>query len=986
MLLFKRFSWAVFLLIFTTVSFPEEDYFQQFVHYTMDVKLDVIKHTIGGQSTIEYTNNSPDELNNMYLHLLPNAFQEGSVKHREYLQKLGRMGRAAKFVKGGDEYFSRVDVSRFRITKNGETLSDTFRVDDTILSTDLTNSLQPGETLTMEFNWVHHVGEQVERAGRVGDQYNFAQWYPKVVVYDENGWHNLPFHAEGEFYGEFGTFDVTMDVPGWYIVGSSGVLTEGDPGWFEVTVDTSQDFNEWLEKFKENKTVIDSSSRRIVSFHAEQVHDFAWITSPNFLYEHGSWNGIDVHVLFNEKNGKKWTKKVTARSERALEWLSTKFGMYPYPQVTTTDRLKGGGMEYPMLVMNGSESEGLIVHEIGHIWFYGILGNNEVTEAWLDEGFTTFQTGQYMLNRYGSHGFDLEGSKRYKSFEKNYGKFNKMLDSYQWSAIRFQSSGKDEPISRKSYMFNSGGSYRYNAYTKPSLMLNELKYVLGDSIFYLGTQEYFKRWNLKHPNEERFVSAMEDISDEKLDWFFNPWLHNTRILDYGIKKWKKKRQDDGTWQVDVNIVKIGNREMPQLLEVTMEDGSKERIWWKNFQWRKEDTFTFNVKQEPKSIVLDPDVQTLDVDRRNNFSGRMAKTIQFNWIDTNYNPRNSYYIRWIPSLNYHELDGYSPGVRLGKKYGYWENLKLKINYALESQNVYWSYIGNRKPVHSFSGFSRSVHAYNLGGVSGYGVEIKNHLNEAFADFMTNYTSVGFYVTYAKDTSLTNLYDPGQVAVIYGKYSFSIKNNIDVNMDIATTPGSVSHWSFTRFNITLTFGFNKKKIGIRNRSILGHIISESGVPAQERYTIEGGGSGDLYAKPFLRDESSFYGNTDLRNHYHLPGDANLRGYYGEGLTGSESVIANSFEIFYKPSFKPLDIELAAFMDDGWVWGSKYVQGDDGFNGDYLFDAGLGLRLGKTILGKKFYLRVDAPLFIKDVSDDKEGIRINTDKWLFSFSKGI
>lgn len=983
---FHQILWAVFLLIFTNISFAEEDYFQQFVHYTMDVKLDIEEYTVGGRSIIKYTNNSPDELNNMYLHLLPNAFQEGSVKHREYLQKFGRMGRAAKFVKGTEEYFSKVDVSGFTIEKDGDILADTFKIDDTILSAQLSKPLQPGETMILNFDWVHHVGKQVERAGRVGDQYNFAQWYPKVVVYDENGWHNVPFHASGEFYGEFGTFDVSMDVPGWYIVGATGVVTDGDPGWSDVTVDTSKDFKEWLEEYQDNKVEIDSTSRRNVSFHAERVHDYAWITSPTFLYEHGSWNDIDVHVLFNEKNGEKWTKKVVARSERALEWLSRLYGMYPYPQVTTTDRLKGGGMEYPMLVMNGSESEGLIVHEIGHIWFYGILGNNEVDEAWIDEGFTTFQTREYLMNRYGPHGFDLDESEKYTDLEKKFRKFDSSLDRYQWSAIRYQISGDDEPISRKSYMFNNGGSYRYNAYTKPSLMLGELKYVLGDSVFYSAMQEYFKRWNLKHPNEERFVSAMEDISGEKLDWFFNPWLHNTRVLDYGIKKWKKDKQEDGMWQVDVDIVKHGNREMPQLLEVTMKDGSKERIWWKNFQWRKEDTFTFSVKKEPKSIVLDPDVQTLDVDFRNNFSGRMAKTIQFNWFNTNYNPRNSYYIRWNPSLMYQELDGFSPGIRINKKYGSWENLILKVNYALDSQNVYWSYVGNRKPVHSFRGYSRSFHVYDFGGVNGYGIEIKNHLNEAFADIMTHDASVGFYVTNANDTSLTNLYDPGQVSIIYGKYSFSVKNNVNVNLDIATTPGSVSDWSFTRFNAILSFGFTKKKIGIRNRSILGHIISESGVPAQERYTIEGAGSGDLYAKPFLRDESSFYGNTELRNHYHLPGDANLRGYIGEGLAGAESVIANSFEIFYKPSFKPMDIELVAFMDDGWVWGSKYIQGDKGFNGDYLFDAGLGLRLGKTILGKKFYLRVDVPLFVKDVSEAKEGIRINSDKWLFSFSKGI
>ncbi len=980
-----RLSLIVICMITAFLS-ASENYWQQFVQYNMDVKLDIEEHTIGGKSVIKYTNNSPDDIHNMYLHLLPNAFQEESVKHREYLQKFGRLGRAAKFIEGMDSYFSSVDVSHFSITQNNSELADTFQVDDTILSADLSKPLKSGESLTIEFDWVHHVGEQVERAGRVGEQYNFAQWYPKVVVYDENGWHNFPFHAEGEFYGEFGTFDVSLDVPDWYTVGATGVVKSGDPGWNDVTVDTTKDFDDWLEEFRENKADVDSSARRIVSFHAEQVHDFAWITSPNFLYEHGEWNGIDVHVLFNEKNGGKWTKKVVARSERALEWLSTKFGMYSYPQVTTTDRLKGGGMEYPMLVMNGSESEGLILHEIGHIWFYGIMGNDEVDESWLDEGFTTFQTGQYMIDRYGQHGFDLNASKRYKPFVKKHGKFTSYLDRAQWSVIRFQTSGNDEPISRKSYMFNNGGSYRYNAYTKPGLMLAELNYVLGDSLFYAGMQEYFDRWHLKHVNEERFITTMEDIAGEKLDWFFNPWLHNTRILDYGIESWKKEKQADESWKVEVDIAKHGKRELPQLLAITFMDGTTKRVWWKNHAWRKEDTFSFIVQHEPKSVALDPDGMTIDADRRNNHTGRMPSTWQFDWINTGYNPRDTYVGRWMPTVSYHELDGYIPGIRLNRKYGYWESLRAELHYASKSDNMYWSWSSSRKPVHSFSGFSSSVHAYDFGGVSGFGLEIKNHLNEAFADFLTNDASIGFYVTYAKDKNRTNLFDVGNVAVLYSRYNFSIQKYVTVNVDIATTPGSVSDWNFTRFNAIASVDFSSGKFGFRNRFILGHISSETGVPSQERYTIEGAGSGDLYSKSFLRDASSFFGNTQMRDHYHLPGDANLRGYYGGKLAGAESVMANSLELFYTPDIKAVNIEFAAFVDDGWIWGSKYKQGDDGFKGDFLMDAGLGLRLKKSVLGKEFRIRIDAPLLVKDVSKSGKGYQFVTDKWVFSFSRGI
>jgi len=275
---------------------------------------------------------------------------------------------------------------------------------------------------------------------------------------------------------------------------------------------------------------------------------------------------------------------------------------------------------------------------------------------------------------------------------------------------------------------------------------------------------------------------------------------------------------------------------------------------------------------------------------------------------------------------------------------------------------------------------------LGGVESFGSEIQKKINEVSSGIMSANISIGFYMTNTVDTTRTNLYDPGQLAIIYGKYRFSIMDKAWVDMDIATTTGPNTDWSFTRLNTVISFDYEKDNMGIRNRSIMGHIIHNNGVPAQERYTIEGAGSGDLYAKPYLRDKSSFYGNIDLRNHYHLSGDANFRGYFGEDLVGTESVISNTFEIFFKPTLNVIGLELAAFLDDGWIWGSKYLPGDEGFNGEYLFDAGVGLRLHKSILGRKFYLRLDAPFFVKDISKNREGVRFLNDKWLFSFSKSI
>jgi len=953
-----------------------EDYWQQFVSYKMDVQLDTANHTIGGHSTISYKNNSPDTLYHFYLNLYANAFQEGTVKYREYSAGLGRTYRGARIKKGIGPFFSKYEINNFIIKSGASALSDTFKIDDTILSAKLSKGLQPGATMVIDLDWTHHVGEFLERAGRVGVQYNFAQWYPRVVVYDENGWFNEPFHAEGEFYGEFGNYEVTMNVPRGYIIGSTGTVTNGDPGWEEVRVDTSQNFSQWLKGFKKNRNEYDESERRIVTFFAENVHDFAWVTTPNFLYESGSWNGIDVHVLYNQKNGKKWTKKVVARTERAIEWLSTKFGMYAYPQVTNTDRLAGGGMEYPMLVMDGSESEGLILHEVGHIWFFGILANNEVRESWLDEGFTSFQERWYMVDRYGDQGFDMK-SDRLKNWQKKYWKFSSDLGNTQWSMIGFMSSGLDEPISRSTYMFKNTRAAGANAYTKPSLMLDELKYILGEEIFLNSMQEYYRRWKLKHVNEKRFIDVVEEVSGEDLDWFFRPWLHDTRLLDYGLKSWKKTQKPNGTWDVTLNIVRHGKRDMPQLIETNLADGSAHRIWWKNHKFRRTDSFTYNVPSEPKNASLDPDVQTMDIDFRNNFvQTKMPSEILLYRPGMRYRPRNRYVIQYHPTLQYHDIDSYMPGIKLNRTYGINEELNVDFNLGSETGKGYWQISGWRRYLHS--GLRKyDYHLYDLGGVRGLRISTSNALNTTSPITLT----VGLSITDASNINRTNLFDKGLTSVVSFGISDSRLSGGSIMIDFS--PAGISDWSFTRLTMEDTFEKKSRLFGVRDRSFFGWMRSDSkGVPAQERFNVEGAGSAPMLKKGYLRDVSSFYGDYDLRNRYHMPGDANLRAFGNQNFIGVEKVFSNSFESFIHKRFGPISFELATFVDGGILSGSKFELNDRLFDNTSLLNYGFGLRLSTNIYGQPLYLRIDKPI---EATIDGNSLE-NINKWVFSFQKAI
>jgi hypothetical protein len=983
---------------------PLDGYWQQKVDYNMEITLVDSLHQITGFTTIHYTNNSPDSLDRFYIHLYPNAFQVESVKSREYAGNAGRASRAKYFQDKLEGFISKIDIHDFNVAVQKEKLSwlhkisilKEYNIDDTILKAILKKKIGPGQSFRIDLNWTHHIGEMVERAGYYKEQYNMAQWYPKMAVYDEDGWHADVFHAEGEFYGEFGDFEVTFDLPKAFVIGASGVVTHGDPGWEEVTVDTSIDFGTWVDIYDSNYVKPDSLERRIVTFLAENVHDFAWVASKNFLYEGGAHGDIDVHVLYDKGRGNKWSKDVLKRSIRAIAWLEEKFGKYPYPQVTTVDRVKNGGMEYPMLVMNGRESEGLIVHEYGHIYFYGILANNEVDSPWLDEGFTSTQTSHYLMNRYGDHGFELKLHEDLSQFPKKYWPLDNDLHSDQWRTITFMRSGHDENISRSSYLFNNGSAYGRNAYTKPSLMLTELKYVLGDSLYYAAIQHYYDKWKLKHVNEQRFVSAIEEFTDRELDWFFDPWLHTTHHLDYGISSFKTQKNIDGTWTVNLGIKAIGKRFLPLLVETKFDDGTTNRRWWKNHLWRYDDIFTYSVDKKPISVTIDPDVQTVDLDYRNN-STDMKKTILFAWPGLWHNPRDAYVISWMPNFYYHpNTSGFAPGLTLDFDYGPYEGTSVQANYAYETHDLYWYLGGWRQAVHYFPRTTFHYWAFDRPGVLEFGGEIEKQWNRVYSRTSTHTFSLGFYIQPKSDSTRAKSlgYDSsGKLGVGYLEWSSEL-GPVDMKVNGASSLGSLSDWNFTRLTATGTYTARKKMFKINERFIIGKIWADKkGIPGQEGYNIEGNSSNDMVRKNYLVDQ--LYGlevseGESLVSHYHLPGDGNLRGFVGEEVRMADALAAFSSEVSIVKSISKLNlgIEFALFVDGGLFW-DKLNQDTGEMTSKYisrtLGDAGVGLRSNTNIFEKELYVRFDLPFYILP---DKayNNPHIDWRNWIISLQKSL
>jgi hypothetical protein len=490
-------------------------------------------------------------------------------------------------------------------------------------------------------------------------------------------------------------------------------------------------------------------------------------------------------------------------------------------------------------------------------------------------------------------------------------------------------------------------------------------------------QEYYRRWEFKHTNEKRFIDAVEEVSGEDLDWFFRSWLHDTRLLDYGIRSWKKTQRPNGTWDITLDIIRHGKRDMPQLIETNLKDGATHRVWWKNHKFRTADTFTYNVPSEPKRATLDPDAQTMDIDYRNNFiQTKMPSEIMFYRPGMRYLPRNKYVLQYYPTVQYHDVDGYMPGIKLKRNYGINEELNFDLNVGAETGSASWKISGWRRYLHK--GMRKyDYHLYDFGGVRGFGVSTSNKLNPTSPTSLT----VGLSVTDVANVKRTNLFEKGLVSVVSMKLSDSRIDNGSIMIDFS--PGGISDWSFTRLTIEDTFEKKTKLFGFRDRNFLGWIWSDSkGVPFQERFTVEGAGSAAMLEKGYLRDASSFYGDYDLRNQYHLPGDANLRAFGNQNFIGVEGVFSNSFETFIHKKFGAVSVEVAAFMDYGILSGSKFESNDQLFDNTSLANYGFGLRLSTNIFGQPLYLRIDKPV---DATIDENSINI-MNEWIFSFQKAM
>ncbi|WP_405604265.1 M1 family metallopeptidase [Polaribacter sp. Asnod1-A03] len=638
----------------TASGAPGKSYTQQKVDYVMDIVLDDEKSRITGKETITYHNNSADELTYLWVQLDQNMRAADSKTPDIQSSKVPSKLSKERFERA---YPEEAFDGGFKITSvttdNGDKLSHT--INQTMMRINLVEPLASGDTYKFKIEWWYNINNHRTQGGRSGYEYfkeddnkNYviAQFFPRLCVYDNvEGWQNDQFWGRSEFALEFGDYTVNITTPDDHMLGATGVLknandvltktelkrlekartTFDDP----VVIRTQKEATK-IEKTKSKKT-------KTWKFYAENVRDYAFATSRKFIWDAMAVdiNGKTVmaYSLYSKEANPLYGDHSTRAVAQTLKTYSKYTFDYPYHKAISVDGQMG--MEYPQICFNpgrpdledGGYSDrqkyrtiGVTIHEVGHNFFPMIVNSDERQWTWMDEGLNSYVQMLAMMDY--EEGYPLG-----RGLPKNIVKY----------------MGGDQ--SRISPIMSKGDnvySFGNNAYAKPATALWILREtIMGKELFDHAFRTYSQRWMFKHPTPADFFRTMEDASGVDLDWFWRGWFYTTDVTDIGIKGVKKfyTKADNETveftediteglgfsgkhskYHYEITYNKPGGLVMPILVEFTYKDGTKEKKTYPAQIWRYNDaevTKVFSSSKQIESIVIDPDLETADVDTSNN---------------------------------------------------------------------------------------------------------------------------------------------------------------------------------------------------------------------------------------------------------------------------------------------------------------------------------------------------------------------------------
>ncbi len=555
-------------------------------NYDIDVKLDVNKKTLTGKQTLYWQNTSTDNLTELHFHAYLNAFKD---KNSTFMKESGGKLRSDKMDKENKNNWGYLSINSMKI-RGGESLfskikyfqpDDLNENDKTVFKVQLSKPLKPNESVAIEIDFKAKLPKIFARTGFVDDYFLIGQWFPKIGVYESAGtrytkkgqWNCHQFHANTEFYADFGVYKVNMTVPKEYVVGATGV-------------------------FQNEKQNADGT--KTISYQADDVHDFAWTASPKYVVSEQKWKHVSIKTMMMPEHSA-ITERYFQSAIVALTYFEKNLGRYPHSVLTLIGppiKARGAfGMEYPTFITCGGTwglpngmrfPEIVTVHEFGHQYFQGMLASNEFEESFLDEGFNQYYEGRIMDENYGKGSqINLMGFKRgdTESNRQSYVSMDNPTISRQ---------------SRNAWEYPKG-TYNELSYTKTATWLKTLENLIGRTTMDEIMQTYFIRWRFKHPSAKDFIAIVNEIVPKRLgnkfgndmNWYFEQVLYKSPSLDYAIQIKDSNKE--------IQIERKGEMIIPTEILLKFEDGEEKTVDYSG----KNGKYTLKFDKNITSAQIDP---------------------------------------------------------------------------------------------------------------------------------------------------------------------------------------------------------------------------------------------------------------------------------------------------------------------------------------------------------------------------------------------
>ncbi len=658
------FRQVLIICIIITGSFIRglsQEYFQQEVNHKINVALDDKHHEFNAFETIQYINNSPDTLHFIYFHLWPNGYQNNKTALAKQL--INSNGKEKLF--NDPELSGYIDSLDFKIDDQ-QVQWNLLPGQPDICQLWLKKSLSNGDTIIITTPFHVKIPKGVtSRLGHIGESYQISQWYPKPAVYDKNGWHHMSYLDQGEFYSEFGSFDVSITLPANYIVGATGNLqNEKEMEMLnKIAADTS-----WIAALPSPKVDFPPSSNEVktLRYTENNIHDFAWFADKRFHVLKGkvklpdSGREVTSWAMFTNQQAEIWKNSISY-VDSAITHFSKWNGEYPYQSFTAVQSAlnAGDGMEYPGITVIGIAKDAytldeVITHEIGHSWYYSALGSDERRYPFMDEGITSSNEVRYMNERYPRKKLwevYLNNKKLARFFHIDKMPVRQMLE-LEWMAQARENF--EQPINLTSEDYTTV-NYSLIIYNKAGAGFKYLRSYLGDSIYDSAMQDYYGNWKFKHPQPDDLRNSFESSTGKNLTWFFGDFVGTTKRLDYQMVRLENQQ---------LLVKNNGELVSPLVISGMIGDSICFEKWVDGFDGQK---WIELPKGDYSEIIIDPRHVMPELYRLNNNirkTGILPKSDPFRvQLYFSLEDPEKRYLMYIPAFNWTRENGLMFGVAL-----------------------------------------------------------------------------------------------------------------------------------------------------------------------------------------------------------------------------------------------------------------------------------------------------------------------------------